>query len=150
MKNVGTCADVIVPTGVITQGNYVVTYHPGALTVVENPVIVSHWICDHVDAGSNYVHLAIDPTLSVAKTTESLQAFIIANAGNFYAVYATQQANLNKTAGVSVPIAYRVNPTGNAGEQDIARGWIWFTVPVPDNVNAHGLLWRISWKKAEE
>lgn len=126
VKNVGTNENVIVPSGVVTQGNYMVTYYPGDLIVGEKTRLVSLWICDHADAGAGKEHLAIDPTLSCEKTAESFKAFVDDSVEKFSIVFGNTPDE--PKSDTPVQIRYRKNANGNDGEQDIAKGWIWFTV----------------------
>ena len=58
--------------------------------------------------------------------TKTLHDFIQVNEGHFGLVSGFTEDEL--TNAVPVPVVYRANPNGYDGEQDIARGWIWFTV----------------------
>lgn len=77
--------------------------------------------------------------------TKTLHDFIQVNEGHFGLVSGFTEDEL--TNAVPVPEVYRANPNGYDGEQDIAKGWIWFTATnsvLPDGSTP--ALRKIRWK----
>ena len=140
IKETGVYEDKIIASGVREQGNYIVEYLPGTLTVYDRQRVVSLWIVDHADAGEGKVHLAFKPTLN----TGTITADFVAELGTLNAIKvksAATEADL-KTAELKQAVL-RTDPKVPAGTQHLGRGWIWITVDVPDSGTGPERLWKI-------
>ena len=132
----GVYPDVIVVTGVATQGNYAVTYVPGTLHVEERQRVTGLWIVDHADAGRGKVHLAFAPTLNGGTLTSDTIAGMSIS---------VKCAATVSGLGDATPIAAELRD--GTGTQDIGRGWVWITVDVPDGLDEAqsgvNLFWKV-------
>ena len=113
----------ITPTGVITQGNYTVSYVKGTLTI--ESAVNGLWICDHADGGTNtegkaFLHLAFDPGLGTIDATA-----IDRLKDKIYVISAGDEDGLKSAEQVKASLR------GGTGDQDAAKGWIWITVQAP-------------------
>ncbi len=139
IKETGVYEDKIIASGVREQGNYIVEYLPGTLTVYDRQRVVSLWIVDHADAGEGKVHLAFKPTLN----TGAITADFVAQLGTLNAIKvksAATEADLEKVADADAKQAVLRDGTGT---QHLGRGWIWITVDVPDSGTGPERLWKI-------
>ncbi len=108
------------------------------------PTVTSLWITDHADAGPGKVHLAFEPTFAGnLKATETLVQSLGAK-DCFRFKSAQTEAALTGAMPVSAPLR------AGTGTQDIAKGWVWVTVDMPQNdVGVDGWTWKVLVKQPE-
>ena len=126
-------------TGVVTQGNYVVSFVPGTLYVDALPRVGSLWITDHENLDDGNVYLAFKPTLSSGELTAE-NVLGLASEGKIKVAWALTEEALKSAVPTVVPLR---DPTG---ELDLDKGWIWVQVPVDLETLESGkpILWAIT------
>lgn len=130
----------------LAGGNNMLIIYGGSICISENAeaafngtVNISYNVATNLGGGA---------ALKCSKTgdaTKTLHDFIQVNEGHFGLVSGFTEDEL--TNAVPVPVVYRANPNGYDGEQDIAKGWIWFTATnsvLPDGSTP--ALRKIRWK----
>ena len=127
--------------GSVTSIEYVYSFVPGT---------VSLWIVDHCDAGDGKIHLAIKPTREGGAPVTDEWIRYLSAANRFMVKFASSEAELDAVRPAAI-----AELRAGTGTQDLAKGWVWLTVPSPDgfrdaDVDGAGRMVKVSILSPEE